>query len=169
MFGHIKSELSIRQVVERYGVKLNHNKALCPFHQEKNKSFSISDRKQLYKCHTCNDKAGDLISFVSKMFALKPIDACKKLNEDFSLGLGGKLTREQKIKTARRKAIMSKRKLEDEAKKEKYFNAYSVFGEYDKICINNKPKRYEEPNNLWIFANGQREYWWDKIMSLELI
>lgn len=169
MFQQIKNNLTIRQVVEFYGIKISNNKAFCPFHNEKNKSFSISDSKQIFRCHTCSDKAGDLISFVSRLYNLKPKDACKKLNEDFSLGLFGELTRTQKLKAKRQKAIMLNKRKEFEAKQQQYVNLYAVFGEFDKICIENKPNKGEEVNNLWIVANELREYYWDKILGLELI
>jgi len=169
LFNEVKNNLKIRQVVEFYGVKLSNNKAFCPFHNEKNKSFSISDSKQIFRCHTCSDKAGDLISFVSRLYNLKPIDACKKLNEDFLLGLSGKLTKAQKLKSKRQATIMLKAKKDYEAKRQEYFDLYSMFGEFDKICIENKPNKGDEVNNLWIVANELREYYWDKILGLELI
>lgn len=169
MFQEIKNNLNIRQVVEFYGVKISNNKAFCPFHKEKNKSFSISDSKQIFRCHTCSDKAGDLISFVSRLYNLTPINSCKKLNEDFALGLLGELTKSQKIKARRQKAIMINKKKEFEKKQKEYNDLYAMFGEFDKICIENKPNKGEEVNNLWIVANELREYYWDKILSLELI
>ncbi len=38
-------------------------KALCPFHQEKTPSFSISEQSQNYHCFGCG-KGGDVFSFV---------------------------------------------------------------------------------------------------------
>jgi len=39
---------------------------LCPFHQEKTPSFSISPGKQLFFCHGCG-KGGDAIAFLREL------------------------------------------------------------------------------------------------------
>ena len=41
----------------------------CPFHGEKNPSFSVSKVRQTYKCFSCGD-GGDVISFLMKMEGL---------------------------------------------------------------------------------------------------
>lgn len=57
---------SIVDVVEDY-VKLSRRGAnyvgLCPFHNEKTPSFSVSESKRLYKCFGCG-KGGNVVSFV---------------------------------------------------------------------------------------------------------
>lgn len=58
--------VSIVDVVEDY-VKLSRRGAnyvgLCPFHDEKTPSFSVSESKRLYKCFGCG-KGGNVLSFV---------------------------------------------------------------------------------------------------------
>ncbi|HEY5590082.1 MAG TPA: CHC2 zinc finger domain-containing protein, partial [Paludibacter sp.] len=39
--------------------------ALCPFHQEKTPSFSISESKGIFKCFGCG-KVGDAIAFIEE-------------------------------------------------------------------------------------------------------
>lgn len=51
---------------------------LCPFHNEKSPSFSVSSDKQIYKCFGCGE-AGNVISFVMKTKNLPFIDAVKYL------------------------------------------------------------------------------------------
>ncbi len=51
---------------------------LCPFHQEKTPSFSVSPEKQLFYCFGCNE-GGNVISFIMKMNNLPFPEACEHL------------------------------------------------------------------------------------------
>src|SRR3990172_1379907 len=54
--------------------------ALCPFHQEKTPSFSVSQEKQLYYCFGCQAK-GTLFTFVQQMEKLTFVEAVRMLAE----------------------------------------------------------------------------------------
>jgi len=54
--------------------------ALCPFHNEKTPSFSVSREKQIFKCFGCGE-GGNVISFVMKMENLPFLDAVRQLAE----------------------------------------------------------------------------------------
>ena len=85
LFDDIKQRLDMKQVVEAYGFSVNRSGfCCCPFHAEKTASMKIYEKG--YKCFGCGE-GGDIIKFVQKYFDLSPIDACRKLNDDFSLGL----------------------------------------------------------------------------------
>ena len=51
---------------------------LCPFHNEKTPSFTVSPEKQLYQCFGCG-AGGNVIGFVMQIENLEFIDAVKKL------------------------------------------------------------------------------------------
>lgn len=53
---------------------------LCPFHNEKSPSFSVSSDKQIYKCFGCGE-AGNVITFVMKTRNLSFIDSVRVLAE----------------------------------------------------------------------------------------
>lgn len=88
IFEEIKSKLDIIEVAEYYGIELNkQNKCCCPFHTEKTSSFSISRKKQMFHCFGCN-VGGDVIALTQRLLGLQsPLQAAKRLNSDFSLGI----------------------------------------------------------------------------------
>lgn len=51
---------------------------LCPFHNEKTPSFSVSPRRGIFKCFGCGE-GGDVIGFVMKNENLSFFDAVTKL------------------------------------------------------------------------------------------
>lgn len=59
---------------------------LCPFHNEKSPSFSVSRDKQIYKCFGCGE-AGNVITFVMKTRNLSFVDAVKILAERVHIDL----------------------------------------------------------------------------------
>jgi DNA primase len=60
----IKTQLSLQQVLEHYGLTPNKNHMLnCPFHEDKTASLQVNLAKNYYKCHACG-KHGDQIQFV---------------------------------------------------------------------------------------------------------
>lgn len=57
---------------------------LCPFHNEKTPSFTVSPAKGIYKCFGCG-KAGNVVSFVMEHDSLSYIQALKQLAEKFNI------------------------------------------------------------------------------------
>ena len=57
---------------------------LCPFHQEKSPSFSVSPIKGIYKCFGCG-KAGNAVNFIMEVEQLNYIDALKHLAEKYRI------------------------------------------------------------------------------------
>ena len=85
IFEEVKQRLNIRQVVEFYGYKVNRNgQFICAFHNDHKPSASI--KNDYFNCFVCG-AGGDLITFTAKLHGLSNINACKKLDQDFHLGL----------------------------------------------------------------------------------
>jgi len=79
----IKDAVNIIDVIGEHVVLKksgSNHMGLCPFHNERTPSFSVSEGKQLYKCHGCS-KGGDLVNFVMEMHGLSFIDAVEELAE----------------------------------------------------------------------------------------
>lgn len=77
----VKDKNDIVDVVSQY-VQLkpsgSSNKGLCPFHNEKTPSFTVSREKQVYKCFGCGE-GGDVIGFIMKIENLDFTEALKML------------------------------------------------------------------------------------------
>ena len=87
----IKQTVTMKKVAEFYGFKLTNGKMCCPFHSDKTPSFKVYPNDRGWYCFGCN-RGGDVIDFVRLLYNLNFPAACKKLNDDFSLGMnvGGK-------------------------------------------------------------------------------
>lgn len=78
---------------------------LCPFHNEKSPSFSVSQEKQIYKCFGCGE-AGNVISFVMKTKNMQFLEALRYLADraNIHLDFGNK----ENNKTAQKKDLLYK-------------------------------------------------------------
>ncbi len=80
----IKDRIDIVQLVSRY-VSLRRAgrnfKALCPFHNEKTPSFTVSPEKQFFHCFGCS-ASGDIFQFVMKMENLTFPEALEMLAQE---------------------------------------------------------------------------------------
>lgn len=76
----IKNRLDIADVISKYVVlkKSGHNYiGLCPFHNEKTPSFTVTPSRQIFKCFGCGE-GGDVISFLMKITNQNFIDVIKE-------------------------------------------------------------------------------------------
>lgn len=99
----------IKPVMEFYGIQFNRNGfAVCPFHKEK--TASLSTKSNFFKCFGCG-AGGDVITFVQKYHSESFVNAVKRLNQDFHLGLGAD-------KPESTTAILQRRREQDRKKRE---------------------------------------------------
>src|SRR5512141_3025362 len=57
---------------------------LCPFHNEKTPSFTVSPAKEIYKCFGCG-KSGNTISFIMEHEKYSYVDALKWLANKYGI------------------------------------------------------------------------------------
>ena len=57
---------------------------LCPFHDDKNPSMSVSPSKRVFKCFSCNT-GGDVVTFVSKFKNISIRDAMREIGNDLGI------------------------------------------------------------------------------------
>ncbi len=80
----LKYSVSMRDVVEQYGIKVDRNGfCCCPFHKEKTGSMKIY--KDSYHCFGCGE-SGDIFSFVQKMDSVDFKTAFKQLGGTYADG-----------------------------------------------------------------------------------
>ena len=127
LYQKIKSAITVRQVGEMYGMEPDrHGMVCCPFHSDSDPSMKLNDT--YYYCFGCGE-GGDHIKFVQKLFNLEnPLDAAKKINEDFGLGLdpNHKPTKEEFISA--RKIVTERQEFEREET-----IAYNAFCDYFRV------------------------------------
>ena len=141
----IKNTLSAIQVAEFYGLTPNRAGYICClWHNEKTGSLKLYEGNRGFYCFGCG-KNGSCIDIVMQLFGLNFLDACKKINEDFRLGLpiGQKLDRRKRLAMAeadfRRK---TERKLYEAGLAEldrEYDKAFRIWQIYDTWAREFKP------------------------------
>jgi P4 family phage/plasmid primase-like protien len=77
--------LSLKDTIERYGIKKRGKLYFCPFHNN-SETPAMGIRKgdsgdEFFHCFGCG-AGGDIIKFVERMDSLEPLRACKKLLND---------------------------------------------------------------------------------------
>src|SRR5690242_21417824 len=83
----VKGAMEILPVVEAY-VQLRKAggtyKGLCPFHQERTPSFTVSPARGTFKCFGCGE-GGDAIAFVEKLEQVDFVGAIEALARRFGV------------------------------------------------------------------------------------
>lgn len=129
-YDEVKSLLSMRQVAEYYGQRLQRgDTCLCPFHNDSRPSMKIYPNDKGFYCWACGT-GGDVITFVGLLFDLNNKEACLKLIEDFSLPIKTEnLTyREIREREKRHSQYLELQKFRK--------NAYYILNEYRKLLCN---------------------------------
>ena len=65
LYSEVLKQASIIDVINHYGLKMSHNKCLCPFHNDSNPSLSVDPKRNIATCFACGT-TGNVISFVQK-------------------------------------------------------------------------------------------------------
>ena len=85
IFDAVKSAITMAEVARAYVGEPNRAGFIrCPFHADRTPSLKLY--QDSYYCFGCGEH-GDVVDFVGRLFQLTPLDALKKLNDDFNLGL----------------------------------------------------------------------------------
>ena len=159
VFTQVKNNTDIIAVAERYGIEINkHNKALCIFHDDKTASMSFKDN--YFTCFACGAK-GSAIDLVMKLFNLTGIDACKKINVDFSLGLdlaNGNYKPDTELIKQREHNRALKKSLENWV--DKTHSEYSAINKYykEQLKVYKPSSENEEISDIYAESVKKNEY-----------
>ena len=110
IFREVRERLDMDTVARHYGYQPNRAGFIhCPFHPgDRTASLKLYPGSRGWHCFGCN-RGGSVIDFVALDLGLAPLDAVRRLNEDFSLGLpvDRPATAADRKAAAHRKAVSS--------------------------------------------------------------
>ena len=87
VFGEIVRRVPAVEAARLYGVAVDRRGlALCPFHAEDTPSFRFYPGDRGFYCFGCG-AGGDVLTFTERLLGLSPIEAARRLDADFRLGL----------------------------------------------------------------------------------
>ena len=80
-------DLPIEKVAKEMGMKVEHHKALCPFHDDHHASLSFNTRKNNCRCYVCMGDSVGTIDLVMKYLGKDFLSACRWLAEEHQVQL----------------------------------------------------------------------------------
>lgn len=85
LFDAIRQRVTARQAAETYGLSIHRNgRALCPWHDDHRPDLAFYGVRCY--CHACH-AGGDAVSLVAQLHGLTMVEAARRINVDFRLGL----------------------------------------------------------------------------------
>lgn len=153
----IKSAVSMPDLLERYGLPVSrHRRIPCPIHNGTKSNFAYKEHG--FNCYVCGVH-GDVITFTELYFGLDFMDACRKLDQDFNLGLnvGGTLDAEKQAEAERVSMMLRAKRERREAERKRVQEAYHAaldrWCELDKAIRNGKPRTpYDDLTERYAYA-----------------
>lgn len=85
----IQREVNIVDLIGSYislSKRGNNYMASCPFHEDNNPSFSVSESKQIYKCFSCQ-RGGNIFSFLQEIEGISFVESVYKAAEFANISL----------------------------------------------------------------------------------
>ena len=150
----IKARVPMTAAAPFYGLHVQRDGfCCCPFHGEKTPSMKVYDGEQGFHCFGCH-KGGSVIDFVMELYGLPFVDAEKRLDADFSLGLFTDDNSPEARQRAARAVRERKKALEQRNRKHRslckaYDAALTAYAAADKLC----EEAHEKPPYLWTEAH----------------
>ena len=80
-------DLPIEKVAKEMGMKVEHHKTLCPFHDDHHASLSFNTRRNSCRCYVCMGDSVGTIDLVMKYLGKDFLSACRWLAEEHQVQL----------------------------------------------------------------------------------
>ena len=75
--------------IKKHKISGDNLTGLCPFHDDRNNSFSVDLRTGMWKCHA-EDRGGNFITFYAELHGLDTGEAYKQILERYGVESGPK-------------------------------------------------------------------------------
>lgn len=117
IFREVRERLDMDTVARHYGFHPNRASFIrCPFHAgDRTASLKLYPGQRGWHCFGCQ-VGGSVVDFVARLFALTPLDAVRRLNDDLHLGLPVDRQQTPQERTEARKVATARRELSDTSK-----------------------------------------------------
>ena len=87
VYDEIRERVSCLDAARQYGLQIQRNGfCLCPFHADTKPSLKLYDGDRGFYCFSCGT-GGDVIKLTGQLLGMDRVDAARRLNTDFRLGL----------------------------------------------------------------------------------
>lgn len=116
---HVRTSVNITDVISQYvGLKKSGSNfmGLCPFHEEKTPSFSVSEEKQIFHCFSCG-RGGNVFKFLIELDGLSFPESVNKVAEFTGIEIDSKYAQSQLAKTPESTENRQLKQLHDDATK----------------------------------------------------
>ena len=150
IFQEVKDTVSMPEVAAGYGMKGNRAGFIrCPFHNDRTPSLKLYDDH--FHCFGCGAH-GDVIRFTELYFNLSPLEAAKKLIEDYHLTVTTDICRSGRSRDRPAPAI---RKRQDAYRERKEFDLWrtqriqTLLDEYNRLKHNKERFAPRSPDEEW--------------------
>lgn len=107
LLNEIRSRNDIVDIISQYVVLKRKGRnyfGLCPFHNEKSPSFSVSPDKQIFKCFGCN-VGGDVFRFIMKVENISFVESVQLLAERSGIELPSQMNEADEQRARLKKAV----------------------------------------------------------------
>lgn len=107
LLNEIRSRNDIVDIISQYVVLKRKGRnyfGLCPFHNEKSPSFSVSPDKQIFKCFGCN-VGGDVFKFIMKVENISFLESVQYLAERAEIEIPSQANEEDEKRARLKKAV----------------------------------------------------------------
>ena len=170
----IKAAVSVRQLLEHNGVKVNrHGFCVCPLHGDSDASLKVYGGERGWTCYGCH-KGGDVINLAKELYGVGLYEAIRRLDSEFGLNLPLDSRPSQKDRflfragQIRRETEREREEHEKELLEKEYIDVFSMWQYLDACVSELEPGRDSiTPDEFAGYVKIRAEYK-DRLQDLEM-